>query len=134
MSRLGTRENYNVRLMEKYNYHNQSDIKELYRQYNNLYELGKCGDTVALSIWIDIKTAAFETNILTRKQKRYLVRHLINKETLREIGTEEELDFSTIRDHVNGAIKRIQKHLLEGKYHEQKNQKEKTKTATGDET
>lgn len=85
----------------------------MYTDFNNLYELTCNGDMVAASIYMDAKYAAFETDTLTKKQKHYLVQHLINRNTLREIATEEEIDYTTIHGHINGAVKRIQKVLLE---------------------
>ena len=108
---------YNVQLMAIANYGDAKQLKNLYRNYHNLDELSENGDTVAASIYIDLKTA-LHCNYLTELQRVCIMKHLIEKSTLREVSEDINKSSSTIRGAINGGLKRIMKSLEEGKLYE----------------
>jgi DNA-directed RNA polymerase specialized sigma24 family protein len=106
---------YNVQLMAIAKYNDVKTLKKLYKNYYNLKALAQEGDTVAMSIFIDLKTALSpEANVLTDNQRKCIVGHLLEKSTLRELAEDFHRNESTILEAVNSGLKRIQRSLAEG--------------------
>jgi len=108
-------ETYNFTLMQIADYSNIKQIKNLLRNYSNIFELAQCGDGVALSIYVDLKESLDPKHqVLTEIQLRCINLYYLDRWTLQEIGEHYERDESTISENINGGIKRIQKALLNG--------------------
>lgn len=108
---------YNVQLMALADYNNQAKLKHLLRNFLNLHSLAEAGDSVAASIYVDLKTALFST-YLTELQRVCIYEHLVHKSTLSELAGDIKKSESTIRQAVNGGIKNIQKALESGKLYD----------------
>lgn len=105
---------YNVQLMSIANYDNRNQLKNLYHNYYQLEELAEQGDSVACSIFVDLKTALFHPSVLTDNQRESIILHLIKGMTIKQVSQDLNKSESTIHESVNGGLKRIQKALREG--------------------
>lgn len=106
-------ETYNIQLMALADYNNKKKLKILFKNFYNLEGLAECGDTVAASICVDLKTA-LRSDCITDLQRTCIQGHLIEKSTLRELSSDLKKSESTINQAVTGGIKNIQKALKEG--------------------
>jgi hypothetical protein len=104
---------YNQQLMGMADYNNLKVLKMLYRNLTNMRSLAESGDSVATCIYIDLSTA-LESGVLTASQKLYITEHLLNSNTIAEIAMDYNKAESTICEHIDGGLKRIQKALREG--------------------
>lgn len=106
-------ETYNAQLMELADYGSKKRLKQLYRNMDNLYALSECGDMVAASIYIDLKTA-LESDFLTLFQVECIREHLVNKAPLKELASILNKSPSTIYKAVTGGLANVQRALLGG--------------------
>lgn len=110
---------YNIQLMSISHYNDVKTLKKLYKNYYNLKALAHEGDTVAMSIFVDLKTAlSHEAKVLTDNQRKCIIGHLLEKSTLRELAEDFQRNESTILEAVNSGLKRIQRALSEGGLYE----------------
>lgn len=108
-------ETYNLQLMNISDYYNLKTLKKLYKNYNNLSYLAQAGDSVAASVFIDLKTALDQNlNVLTEIQRHCIVDYYVHNYTLKELAYYYDRDESTVLDNINAGIKRIQKALING--------------------
>ena len=63
----------NWELLRWADYSNPKRIKALLMRMNNLLLLAEKGDTVAHSIYIDLKNALYTKGVLSDKQRKYLL-------------------------------------------------------------
>lgn len=103
---------YNSHLMNM-DYSNTGCLKHLLSNINTLLKIAEKGDSAALSIYIDLKTA-LECETLTELQAYCLKLHFIDKESVLNISRMLERDESTIRGHIAGGLVRLQRTLLGG--------------------
>jgi hypothetical protein len=106
-------ETYNIQLMTLADYDDAGKLKTLLQNYYNIEGLANCGDSVAASIIIDLKTSV-DSDALTPLQRTCITGHLIQKSTLKEMSEDLQRSESTVRQAVAGGIKNIQKALKEG--------------------
>lgn len=107
-------DNYNAELMSIADYSNVLSLRNLYYKYNQLGELAYTGDTVAASIYIDLKTALHHPGVLTETQRKCIIGNLIQHSTFRELEPELLIDKSTIHYHINIGLKRLVTSLESG--------------------
>ena len=82
-------------------------VKNLIRNHWTLYEYGMMkGDSVSISIWIDLSRAIRTNGVLTFKQKRYLILWA-DGWTLYDIGVEYQRGKDVIKRVIDIGIKNI---------------------------
>lgn len=106
-------ETYNYQLMIIADYDDEALIKKLLKNFHNLEALAQAGDSVACSIYVDLKTA-LNSPCLTVLQRDCVIAHLIEKEPLNQIAQDLAKDKSTIQGHVDKGIEKIKKALNSG--------------------
>lgn len=112
-------ETYNFGLMNIADYSNKTQLKNLLKNFSNLLELAQCGDTVAASIYVDLKESLDPTKqILTETQHNCIIRHFIQRMTLEEISILEGNDATAVKYCIDRGILRIQAALLDGRLYE----------------
>lgn len=109
---------YNIQLMSIADYKNVKKLRGLYKKFHYLGELARTGDTVAASIYIDLKTALYHEGVLTDMQRECIIGHLIEHSTYRELEPDLMIDKSTIHYHINIGLKRLQTALESGVLYE----------------
>lgn len=103
----------NSNLLNQANYRKESSIKYLFKQYHWLRELSYSGDSVAMSILMDLD-ACLEHEYLTDKQRKALYYYYIQQYTFHEVAEKLELKFhSSAQNRVNSGVSRV-KDLLTG--------------------
>lgn len=110
---------YNFQLMALADYTNKRLLKKMIGNYHNLKELAGCGDTVAASIFVDLKSA-INSDYLTKVQKDCVIAVLISKQTYSEVASDRGRKESSVVDAVNRGVANIQKALMEGKLYDRK--------------
>lgn len=111
---MGERSNYNDELMALADYSDVKSLRLLYRRLDNLKSLAEFGDSVAASIVVDLETALFHPEVLTEKQRKCIIGHIVNHHTYRELEYDLEMNKSTIHYHVNIGLKKLQSSLESG--------------------
>lgn len=105
---------YNHKLMNIADYSNKNHLKNLFKNYSNLEELSQCGDTVAASIFIDLREALDPANgIVTTLERTWMIMHYIDKLTMKEIASNFNRDTSAVHYRIESGIRRVQA-ALEG--------------------
>jgi hypothetical protein len=114
-------ETYNFRLMNIADYSNKVHVKNLLRNYFNLYELFQCGDSVAAAIYVDLTTVLEPKNyVMTDMQWDCVVNYFLLKKTLKDIAEMKNRDESSIKYCIERAITRIQTVLENGTLYEKR--------------
>ncbi len=107
-------EHFNEALINEIDYNSFSGVKKALALHNSLERLSEKGDTVALSILIDLKTAIYTPKVLTIKQLEVVELYFIYCMTQRQIAFELGISFQAVNERLNGAIKNIKSALLSG--------------------
>ena len=99
------------RSIDTADYSKQGAVKNLLTNMDQLYYSGMWrGDSTALSIYIDLKTAINTKGVLTFKQRRYLLLW-IEGYTQEEIGAKYRVARQVIAITVDRAVKNISSFL-----------------------
>ena len=105
---------FNEALLNEIDYNNFFGVKKALAMYNALERLSEKGDTVALSILIDLKTAIYKPKLLTPKQLEVVELYFMHRMPIRQIASDLGVSFQAISYRLVGAIKNIQRALLSG--------------------
>ncbi len=100
----------NWELLYRADYSNPRAIKKLLLGMDSLRCLAKRGDTVALSIYLDLKDALYAGGVLSKKQRKYLLLWMAGYEQ-DQIGWMCEVRQNTVSMVVLAGIKNISKYL-----------------------
>lgn len=107
----------NTALLNIQHYEDISKLKQILACYNQLYLLAENGDTVAASIYVDLKIVLFESELLTAVQKKTVVDYFIYGYNIVELAQRYGRDTSTIHQNINKGVLKLQKALLSGTAH-----------------
>lgn len=107
-----TRNIYNFQLMQFADYSDLKKLRFLLERFYELEELGACGDSVAASIWIDLKTA-LNSDLVSKPQRECLVLVVINGHTLSEVAIKRDITENSVHGLVRRGIVSMQKALKE---------------------
>lgn len=105
-------------LLESLSYTKPAELKLLIKYVLTSEPL--CKDSSELCILADLKTilglygSSKDLKILTQKQKRVIVEHLINDKTQAELAYELNITQQGVSILLNSALKRIKNYLLDG--------------------
>jgi len=105
-------ESCNWQLLNEADYEDFTSLKRIMKMYRVLYLKTEKGDSVAASIWVDLRVAIYENPGITRKQLE--VADLICGQAMpeEEVARCLELSPSSVRRRFNTSVKRVQKKLL----------------------
>ena len=81
----------------------------------NIFEMKKLaegGNQTALCIVMDLEKAIYHPTILTEKQQKVVIMKYLGKETNDYIAEQMNISETAIRKHLQGALKRIQRFLV----------------------
>ena len=111
--RVGSKLNWD--LLNSADYESHKGVKSLMVCYK-LYERKMMqGDTVAASVWVDLKTAIYKPKLLTVKQMEVVELVCMHNMSLVAVAEYLKLDHTSIRDRFDGAVGRVKKILNSGK-------------------
>ena len=103
----------NWNLLERADYEDFDSMKEMLVLYNWHKLRAAKGDSVALSILVDLHTAIY-SGVLTRKQLEVVELYCMHNITQENIAAALGVNQRAISYRINGAVKVIQKTLLSG--------------------
>lgn len=108
---------YNTQLMSEVDYSNLGSLKAILRNMDALLELGQMGDQVAMSIYMDLKTAlggyGMEQTTLTHEQILVIKLGICQGYSQREICEDLGMEAGKVRYLTDTGVRKISK-MLEG--------------------
>jgi DNA-directed RNA polymerase specialized sigma24 family protein len=109
------RETNNSALDNLSNYENLKHLRRLVKHYKQIGELAQFGDSVAMAIYIDLKTCLEPGSTVLTAIQRYCITMVdIERHTLREVADMMDRSPSTIQDNIGHGLVRMRKALLTG--------------------
>ena len=102
----------NWKLLYRADYSNPRAIKKLLLSMDSLRCLAQKGDTVALSIYLDLKDALYAEGVLSKKQRKYLLLWMAGYEQ-NQIGWMCGAGQDVISRGISRGAKNISKYLQE---------------------
>lgn len=102
----------NPALMNYADYSDPAVMRKLLRAYDSLYDRACRGDQTAAAVYVDIKSALYDEGVLTKRQRQYVLLHLVYKMPQREVAQMLEVRHQTVGGSVSVAIQHMQKYLL----------------------
>ena len=105
----------NCVLINLANYEKIDDIKFLLTKIDHFYNMGVAGDSTALSIYVDL-SKCIKSPKLTPYQALVIDLYYVKGFTMDDIGAVLNITKPTVYGHIQGALKKIHRMLMEGDY------------------
>lgn len=105
---------FNSALENSARYDDIKIVKHLFKNYHNLRKLGQMGNQSAIAIYLDLEYALNHQS-LTFNQRFFIIKLLIENETLEYLAEKHNKNQNTIYLYVQSGIKKVIRLLEEGR-------------------
>ena len=97
----------NIALLNYADYTDERKLRQLISSYNALYALAQKGDTVAASIFVDLKNALYTEGVLSVSQRECIEMCVIDGTTQDDAAKILGVSRETVKTHVKRGMTKI---------------------------